>query len=110
MGLKLLLGGAPAGPAGTGKTELTKDLALALAIPGHAFNCSDRMNFQYVADIFRGLAQTGAWGCFNSILSPLKYYPLSQIEVKTIQVAIVKYSIQAITTASTSIYLSQLHL
>ncbi|QLL33776.1 hypothetical protein HG536_0F01010 [Torulaspora globosa] len=88
-------GGCLFGPAGTGKTETIKALSQNLGKMVLVFNCDDSFDFLAMSRLIIGIAQIGAWACFDE-LNRLHESVLSSVtgHVKMIQDAIsLKFSV-----------------
>lgn len=82
-------GGAPFGPAGTGKTETVKALGAEVGRLVLVFNCDSQFDLRAMRRLLTGLGRLGAWGCFDEF-NRLDEHVLSSVsqQVQMMQAAL----------------------
>lgn len=65
--LALNLAPAPQGPAGTGKTETSKDIARLCGRHIVTVNCSEGVDIYAITRLLEGIAGAGSWACFDEL-------------------------------------------
>eukprot|EP00501_MAST-03F_sp_TOSAG23-6_P001656 GSMAST32.ASY1.ANO1.1724.1 assembled CDS len=69
------------GPSGSGKTSTTCDIAVAMAKPSFIFNFSPEFDYLSLTEIFKGVAASGTWACFDEF----DRLPLNVLSVCSLQ-------------------------
>lgn len=54
------------GPSGSGKTETVKSLSKSFALLFHIYNGNDKLSFEFIDKILKGLVACGAWICLKN--------------------------------------------
>ena len=67
--VKAFKAGVPFGPAGTGKSELVKELGFITGNYTIVLNCTEQIDHVVLGRTLKGALQSGSWSCFDNLHS-----------------------------------------